>query len=371
MDLKIITRHAPSNYGSLLQSIATIKILKGMGHQAQIIDYLRPDERGLQAVLTSLASKRSWNNNLLKKWFYVSVRYPEEKCAEVRFNQMRHRYLMLSHRCSSVSDLQKLDADVFITGSDQVWGPMLNGHYDENYFLSFVVDKPKITYAASFGKTEFTPAIIENYKQMLSRYDAITVREDSAVKMLNDWETDCTGQVLDPTLMLTLDEWNQYTGKEIKKKYVLVYQIHNDRKLGLYAKHFAKSIGLPLIRISPYLHQISREGKLVWLPELGEFLSYIKHCSYFITDSFHGTAFALIFNKQFFEILPNNNTGSRNLSILRLTGLENRIVSNYNDFDIIKKRIDYNKVNAILAEERLKSIKILKDILHIYENSSY
>ena len=161
------------------------------------------------------------------------------------------------------------------------------------------------------------------------------------------------------------------TGKEIKKKYVLVYQIHNDRKLGLYAKHFAKSIGLPLIRISPYLHQISREGKLVWLPELGEFLSYIKHCSYFITDSFHGTAFALIFNKQFFEILPNNNTGSRNLSILRLTGLENRIVSNYNDFDIIKKRIDYNKVNAILAEERLKSIKILKDILHIYENSSY
>ena len=74
MDLKIITRHAPSNYGSLLQSIATIKILKGMGHQAQIIDYLRPDERGLQAVLTSLASKRSWNNNLLKKWFYVSVR---------------------------------------------------------------------------------------------------------------------------------------------------------------------------------------------------------------------------------------------------------------------------------------------------------
>ena len=98
MDLKIITRHAPSNYGSLLQSIATIKILKGMGHQAQIIDYLRPDERGLQAVLTSLASKRSWNNNLLKKWFYVGVRYPEERCAEVRFNQMRRRYLVLSHR---------------------------------------------------------------------------------------------------------------------------------------------------------------------------------------------------------------------------------------------------------------------------------
>lgn len=102
----------------------------------------------------------------------------------------------------------------------------------------------------------------------------------------------------------------------------------------MYAKKFADSVGLPLYRISPSLHQITRGGKFIYLPDLGDFLSFIKNCTYFITDSFHGTVFALIFNKQFVEILPNNNTGSRNQSILQLTGLMDRIIIDFNDFSI-------------------------------------
>ena len=108
---------------------------------------------------------------------------------------------------------------------------------------------------------------------------------------------------------------------------------------------------------------MSREGKLKLLPGIGEFLYYIKQCTYFITDSFHGTAFALNFNKDFIEILPNTSTGSRNLSILRLTKLENRIVSDFKDFSLANERIDYNRVNSILQEQRDISLEKLKFIL--------
>ena len=129
-----------------------------------------------------------------------------------------------------------------------------------------------------------------------------------------------------------------------------------------YANKFAQHIDLPLLRISPTLHQYARGGKFVYLPDMGDFLSYIKNSTYFITDSFHGTAFALNFNCQFIEILPNNKTGVRNQSILQLTGLQDRIISNYNDFfDNLKVNVDvklniFEKGNSlqVIANEKNK-----------------
>lgn len=362
MNIKVITRHAPSNYGSLLQSIATVTILERLGHTCEIIDYIRDDEHGLKAVTTVLDGKQGWNGNLLKKLAYIALRYPEEKRAEMKFSRMRKNYLKLTGLCRTHEDLKRLKADMFMTGSDQVWGPTLNGHYDEAYFLSFVKDKPKTAYAASFGRTDFTPQVLSEYKKLLSAYSGIAVRENSAVDLLAQMNIPCAGQVLDPTLLLTGEEWGKWIEKDVQGKYVLVYQLHNNPALSDYAVRFARHVGLPLYRVSPTFHQIRRGGKFVYLPDLGEFLSYIKHSTYFITDSFHGTAFALNFNRQFIEILPNNKTGSRNQSILQLTGLQDRIVTDYNDFSISNKKIDYESVNAVLRCEREKSMSIMHDL---------
>lgn len=364
MDIKIITRHAPSNYGSLLQAIATQIILERWGHTCEIIDYIRDDEQGLKGAMTALKGKREWNNNPLKKMVYLLLRYPEEKLAEIKFAKMRKRHLKLTRRCSSHEDLKLLDADVFMTGSDQVWGPLLNGNFDSAYFLSFVDKKTKVAFASSFGKTDFTDTVVNEYKRYLSEYSFITVREDAAVEMLKQWGIPCAGQILDPTLILSKNDWERMV-KQVKtpEQYVLVYQIHNDNRLGNYAQRLARNIGLPLLRMSPFLHQISRDGNLKLLPSLGEFLYYIKHSTYFITDSFHGTAFALNFNKDFIEILPNTSTGSRNMSILRLTKLENRIVSDFNDFSLINERINYENVNSILYEQRKLSLEKIESIL--------
>ena len=366
MKVDVITRHAPANYGSLLQAIATQKIIEKLGYECEIIDYISTEENGGRIAFTQLKTKKEWNDKPLKKLIYLTFRQLENLMMYHRFSKMREKYLIMTKRYSSknelVADLPQ--ANIFMTGSDQVWGPTANGKYDDTYFLSFVADSiKKISYAASFGKSKFTEETLEEYKKLLSRYNKITVRENAAVDILNQLNVDCDGQVLDPTLLIDHKEWSEFIEKDIEGKYVLVYQIHNNPKLDSYAKSFAGNIGLPLIRVSPLLHQIRRGGKFVYCPDIGKFLSLINNAKYMITDSFHGTAFAINFNTQFIEILPTTKTGSRNQSILELTGLKDRIITDYNNFSIKNENINYSQVNKIIDDERRKSIKILKELI--------
>lgn len=363
MDVKVITRHGPSNYGSLLQSIATLEILGKLGVSAEIIDYQRKDERGLKATLAQVRLKKAYAGNVLKKTLYVLVRFPMESMARARFDRMRTRYLRMTGRVNDAEGLAELQADAFITGSDQVWGPLYNGKYDPAYFLSFVRKGKKLAYAASFGKTRFSDETVAEYKHWLSLYDAIAVREDSAVKLLGEWGIRCKGQVLDPTLMLDGEQWSRMIRNEIKGDYILVYQIHNDANLNRYAMKLSRHTGVPLVRVSPHLHQARRGGKFVWCPDIPDFLAYVKNCRCLVTDSFHGTCFAINFNRPFLEVLPNTSTDSRNQSILKLTGLGNRIVKDFNDFSLFDEKIDYAKVNIILERERSASLNILKNLL--------
>lgn len=370
MNVKVITRHSPSNYGSVLQSIATIAVMDKLGVDCEIIDYQRPDERGLAGVLTQLKAKQGFDNPL-KRLAYIAIRYPVEKYAQVRFDRMRKKYLKMTSRCSSHDDLKSLSADAFMTGSDQVWGPMMNGSYDSAYFLQFVgANAHKLAYAASFGKTKFDAATVADYKRMLAGYDKIAVRENSAVSLLRDWGlNNCIGQVLDPTLLLSKEEWTKLLIKETDrkkyagKKYILIYQIHNDPKLSDYAKRIAKQTGLKLLRVNPFFHHVTRGGKFICCPDLSKFLALIDNATCIITDSFHGTCFAINFGKQFIEILPNNATGTRNQSILDLTGLSNRILQDANDYSLINKSIEYDRVQKVLETERDKSKSLMKGMM--------
>ena len=95
----------------------------------------------------------------------------------------------------------------------------------------------------------------------------------------------------------------------------------------------------------------------MWLPEIGQFLSYIKHAECLITDSFHGTAFAINFHTPFVEVLPDNNTGTRNMSILKMTGLTDRILTNVNDTALAERKIDYTEEKSII-QRRTGSLPI-------------
>lgn len=365
MKVAVITRHAITNYGSLLQAFATQQVIENLGHECEIIDYIRDDESYTQHEKTLLERKPEWNQNPVKKAIYLVLRQPESIASGRKFEVEQSKYLHLTKRYTSPGQLlkDKPIADVYMTGSDQVWGPIENGTYDSSYCLSFIdeADK-KIAYAASFGRTEMTEDIEAFFQKWLSQYRYIGVREDSAVSILSSMGIESV-QVLDPTLLLDSAFWSKIARPIREKKYILVYQLHNDKRVGEYAAQVAKSLGLPLIRVSASFHQISREGKFVWCPDIGEFLSYIKNAECMITDSFHGTAFAINFNTPFVEVLPNNKTGTRNMSILKVTGLSDRILTDDKDITLAKKRIDYSGVNQIIEQKRKESLSVLKNMI--------
>ncbi|SCZ79719.1 polysaccharide pyruvyl transferase family protein [Pseudobutyrivibrio xylanivorans] len=363
MKIDVITRHAITNYGSLLQSLATQTVIEELGHECEIIDYIRADESYKEHEKTLLKNKKKWNNNPFIRFAYLALRQPESIYAGKKFEKQRNSYLKLSKRYSSRESLKQdcPKADVYMTGSDQVWGPTEDGSYDDNYCLSFVNDAKKIAYAASFGRTDMNPELRAYFTNHLSKYNHIAVREDSAVKMLEDFNIKAE-QVLDPTLLFEKDFWLSYTEDICRKKYLLVYQLHNDKKLGEYAAKIAKEKGLELIRVSASFHQINRPGKLILCPSVAEFLGYVKNATLMVTDSFHGTAFAINFNTPFVEVLPNNKTGTRNMSILALTGLSDRILSDDN-LNVAEKEVDFSYANKILAEKRRESKEILRKMI--------
>lgn len=365
MKVAVITRHAITNYGSLLQAFATQRVIENLGYECEIIDYIREDESYAQHERTLLARKPTWNSSPIKKAIYLMLRQPESIAAGRRFEKAQIKYLKRTKRYCSAGQL-KADppiADIYMTGSDQVWGPTEDGSYDDSYCLSFtkVADK-RISYAASFGHANMTQDLKKYFGKWLSRYEHITVREDSAVKLVEELGLK-TKQVIDPTLLLEATDWSTLMKPVKSKKYVLVYQLHNDVRLGKYAQAVAKDLGLPLMRISSSFHQTFREGKFVWCPEVGEFLSYIKNAECMITDSFHGTAFAINFNTPFVEVLPNNNTRTRNISILKMTGLSDRILTDDNNIALAREEIDFLKVNQIIDEKRKDSLRVLKEML--------
>ncbi len=365
MKVDIITRHAIINYGSLLQALATQDVIESMGHEAEIIDYIRPDEHYSNREKYSIKRKPEWNNNPIKRMIYLALRQPQSRFAGKGFEKERNRLLRMTRRYSDKQDLinNKPKADVYMTGSDQVWGPVENGDYDDAYFLSFTDDSDKrISYASSFGRTEMTDEVFQFYKSNLSRYSHISVRENSAKSIVESMGFD-VNQVLDPTLLLDRNHWKQYFEAAPKQKYILIYQINNDKKLGEYAERLSAKTGLPIIRIGAALHYAAMPGKLKLCFSMGEFLSYIDNAECLITDSFHGTAFAINFNTPFVEILPNNKTGTRNVSILELTGLTERILRDTNNLDLAMEKIDFDSVNQIIAEERKRSRDIFKKMI--------
>lgn len=139
MKVSCITRHAISNYGSLLQAYATQRAVESLGHEFEIMDYVPACEDVSQQVRTLLSTKPSWNGNPLKKSVYRLLMEPETRVAGKRFARERSQLLKMSPHYASLEELKANPpkADVYMTGSDQVWGPISSGAYDLSYALEF------------------------------------------------------------------------------------------------------------------------------------------------------------------------------------------------------------------------------------------
>lgn len=359
-----LTRHTVSNYGSVLQAYATQTAIEKLGFNAVCINYYRSDEKPKRLVRTLLECS-PWNKNALTRMVYMLTQKPVYAFAGKRFEQYRKIVKVTDREYNCEQDLTAdcPKADIYMTGSDQVWNTITCNQIDPVYFLSFLKgDQKRVAYGASFGGSTVKDGDREIMSSLLKKYSSVAIRENSGIKIANELGINVT-QVLDPTFLLTKSEWEKLIVKrECKEKYVLVYQLHPNKNFDKYAKAFAKSKGLKLYRISSCFHHAVRSGRFVCCPPVEEFLWYIKNAEYFLTDSFHGTAFSIGLNTQFVNVLPKSYS-ERISSILQLIGYENRVLKDYNDFKIADVKIDYDKVNQKIEEERRKSCGILKDML--------
>lgn len=245
MEVAVITRHAIANYGSLLQAAATQNALETLGHNCRIIDYVRPGEVCTQLHKCQLQQKPRWNRTPLRRRVYSTLCYTENVMAGRLFESARRQMLHLTAPYSTAQELTANGpkADVYMTGSDQVWGPMEDGTYDPVYRLTFAPEgAKKVAYAASFGSTELSKPLRGQFCRDLRQYATITVQEDSAIALLHQLGLEGK-QVIDPVFLPDDAFWQSLLEpiNAAPGSYFLVYQMRKDPALCAYAKAAAKA----------------------------------------------------------------------------------------------------------------------------------
>jgi len=379
MKIGILTQPLRENYGGIMQAYALQAVLRKMGHQAWTKDNYIED--------TDI--KRSWYLRI-KNFFYdliVEKRWTVTDLAAARsftgpFINSRIK-LFISARNHAHETLLQDGFDAYIVGSDQVWRPAYNSRlYD--YFLDFTKDAnvKRIAYAASFGtdEWEFTPEQTSYCASLLKKFDAVSVREKTAVRLCKEYFGVDATQVLDPTLLLT------------KEDYLSLIKQHSSRKCEKFSMAYVLNMNLEKYKI---MREVSEElqckGKLNTIRpvihkrkwkfyknqyhlSVERWLSQFNQASFVITDSFHGCVFAILFSKPFVAIDNKERGSSRFHSLLDLFDLQDRLVNSYDDFlykkaKLLSTSINYDKVNSILKTKQDESVRFLKRALTSSLNS--
>ena len=274
------------------------------------------------------------------------------------------------------SNIRRIDKDYdfYITGGDQVWNPDWT---DSNYFLKFAKQGRKIAYSCSAGKDNFSYNDKKKIKKYIKNLDVISVREKNFSEMLNK-ESIENKIIADPVFLFDKKFWEDFSDniEYTNEKYIFAYLLGNDKERRDQIKIFAKKNNLKIVSIPNVFRKYNKfddDFADIKVSNAGprEFVSLIKNSEFVMTDSFHGTSFSIIFEKQFlnFSRFSSNDTRSLNVrlkNVLFEYDLQNRMVDVSNiskiSLDDIGK-IDYNKCRIVTDNKREKAIEFLKENL--------
>lgn len=364
----ILTFKENNNYGAFLQAFSLQYTLSKKNYDVEVIDYVRK--------LTIENSK------LIKTWPQYSFKIMIKSIVSFRRNLILnkkakevHGKIKLSSKKYYSSDQLKQDQnnwDKFIVGSDQVWN-YVNTNFDPSFFLSFVEDdSKKISYAASFGISEIPekfPKEIEDvngignfkqaYSEYLSSFSSISVREKTGKKIVTELTNKTAEVVLDPTLLITKEEWKKISQvRPVKDKYILIYSLDNKKEFFKQAKILSDKLNMPLKQVFAKPKSKLYGVKNIYANPL-EWVEVFYNASYILTDSFHGTAFSINLEKPFRVFYhEGKNTYTRIDNLLEMVGLENQKMTATTVLSG-EENIDYTLVRAKLDKQREKSLKYL------------
>ena len=369
MRIKIMTCHHVYNYGATLQAFALQNYLEKFGNRVGIIDYRLLNHRRYELFKTNFHGRAGKFVRLCPLLNYIIAPYRNRNMMKtwgrkMAFDNFDKNFLHIEGITYHTYDEIKNNppsADMFIAGSDQIWNPNLPNGKDFGYYLKFGDEKIKrISYAASFGVNQVSPEQEALIKEMLSKFQLISVREKSGVGILSKIGINAV-QCVDPVFLLSKSEWiEKLKLKDMHEtNYIMLYDFtHDDERIKTFALMLAKRKNLKIISINDFCNapyadiQINNAG-----PK--EFLQYMMNAEYVVANSFHATAFSLLFHKRFatFPLISQPNS-ARMIDLLDSVHLSGHFqpldISEIDDF------IDWNSIDDLIEQNAKYSKEYLK-----------
>lgn len=359
MKTGILTFHCTDNVGSLLQAYALQQTVQAFDVECDIINYQR--KNWLRSMYIPLLKKK------LSHFWWLG--YPALmlliKAGYIKYDLFRREYLKIApaQRISDHTVMQQVGEtyDKLIVGSDQIWN-LDNSKVDYTHFLDFTADNSKkVAYAASFGRRSIPEQHENTVSALIKNIHYLSVRESDGVDIVKHLTGRDAELVLDPTLIFNAGQWGDVAKKPREDDYILIYLRQDSDQINQIASRLHNQTGCPIISLQSWWH--NSVGKSIFYPSPQEWIGYIMNAKYIVTNSFHGVAFSINFNKQFFAVQINHegaeaDTNSRIGSILDQFGLRERLVTAETQVDSMRA-IDYSTVNALLNEKREKSLAFL------------
>ena len=376
MKIAILTQPLHNNYGGLLQAFALQHYLTAQGHDVLTVDFAldhKPRFFGIKTIVGNIIRKYVLRRPIKS---IVPITDEQKRAIGQHTNRFTAEYIRTSQKIYSVAEfsyIKQYGFDAYVVGSDQVWRPAYSPGISA-FFLSFLNKKQdedkvrKIAYAASFGVEncgEFSTEQLAKYAPLLQRFDAIGVREDSAVDLCLQHFGATAEHVIDPTLLLEKETYCQLVMQDnipASKGNMMVYVLDKAPEKQRIIQQVANERGL-----TPYTVMPEHNGVY---PPVTQWLRGFIDAEYVVTDSFHGVAFSIIFNKPFIAIGNHDRGLARFTSILKIFGLEDRLIFTPADLNtkLINQPIDFTKVNQLKAERQKFATVFLNQALKAESN---
>lgn len=355
MKIGIFTFHSAGNYGAVLQAYGLQEFLRSLGHDAWIVDYA-PQYISREYRVFTRAAGLSASKNFLRNCLFALTRWRRNRL----FRRFRQDHLRLAR-----IDLAEPhnDFDAFVFGSDQIWSPVITEGGDPVYFGLFPAARSKrlVAYAASMGSVRhMSGPLSELFRKGLARFSALSVREKPLADCLaRDFKFHAS-LACDPVFLAGREVFDRIaTRPAVSRPYLLLFLLAGDAQAVDYAYRMAARLGLDVVNLATYESLRNSQVQQTVGPEL--FLGYLKHASFVLTSSFHGTALSLLFGREFQTVKRDERTNERVLSLLQSLGLEDHLIDPVGELS--ETHVDYAAVSERLARLRQASRDFLAQSL--------
>lgn len=371
----ILTFHYSDNCGAQLQLLAMYRYLTSRGYYPEVIDYQSQILNKRNAILQDpiFRAKLGWRSESrasrkaykalggIVYAFRRNLKYLKlRKEAEAFRQYYKDNPIKKSERIYNIDQLVTISNryDCIVVGSDQVWNTDLyNGLVDTVYFLqSSEINSRKIGYALSAGN--LLKLDTETIRKIVLNFDRVSARENQLAEQLSNAVGYDIPTVLDPVFLLSKEEWNSLCQENNHQKYIFLYVLEYNKELLNILEKIKKHLGSDIKVIEVGFNKIYDESILINQLDPRVFLSLIRNAECIISNSFHATAFSIIFGKSFYT-LKHSTRNNRMASLLNIVGLNERCVSKSED--VVFSNIDYRKVKENLKKEILFSKRYLDD----------